>query len=143
MDEKVVEVDEDLGQSLKKAEADLQSQKNALGDKELETMLKIAGLIKDKLPKKEDKVDEDSEEITNTGREEELSDIDRDGVTLDMVKPAIEKMLSSYEADASEWNNTYNELEKEVRAKGVTDPRQIQVDVFNICLLYTSEAADE
>ena len=58
MDEKVVEVDEDLGQSLKKAEADLQSQKNALGDKELETMLKIAGLIKDKLPKKEDKVDE-------------------------------------------------------------------------------------
>ena len=132
MDEKVVEVDEDLGQSLKKAEADLQSQKNALGDKELETMLKIAGLIKDKLPKKEDKVDEDSEEITNTGREEELSDIDRDGVTLDMVKPAIEKMLSSYEADASEWNNTYNELEKEVRAKGVTDPRQIQVDVFNM-----------
>ena len=62
MDEKVVEVDEDLEQSLKKAEADLQSQKNALGDKELETMLKIAGLIKDKLPKKEDKVDEDSEE---------------------------------------------------------------------------------
>ena len=77
-------------------------------------------------------LDEDPEEITNTGREEDLSNIDRDSVTLDMVKPAIEKMLASYEADANEWNNAYTELEKEVRAKGVTDPKQIQTDVFNM-----------
>jgi hypothetical protein len=41
-------------------------------------------------------------------------------------------MLASYEADANEWNNAYTELEKEVRAKGVTDPKQIQTDVFNM-----------
>jgi hypothetical protein len=76
-------------------------------------------------------LDEDPEEITNTGREESMK-TDRDSVTLDMVKPAIEKMLASYEADANEWNNAYTELEKEVRAKGVTDPKQIQTDVFNM-----------
>ena len=75
---------------------------------------------------------EDSEEITNTGREEDLSNIDRDSITIDMVKPAIEKMLASYEADAKEWNDNYAEMEKEVRAKGVTDPRQIEIDVFNM-----------
>ena len=74
---------------------------------------------------------EDSEEITNTGREESMK-TDRDSVTIDMVKPAIEKMLSSYEADAKEWNDNYAEMEKEVRAKGVTDPRQIEIDVFNM-----------
>jgi len=88
---------------------------------ELDTLKALSGLV-----------DEDSEEITNTGREEELSNIDRGSVTLDMVKPAIEKMLASYEADANEWNNAYTELEKEVRAKGVTDPKQIQTDVFNM-----------
>ena len=76
-------------------------------------------------------VNEDSEEITNTGREEQMK-TDRDSVKIDMVKPAIEKMLSSYEADAKEWNDTYAELEKEVRAKGVTDPKEIEIEVFNM-----------
>ena len=81
-------------------------------------------------------VQEDPEEVTNSGREEDeetrAGRLDRDSVKIDMVKPAIEKMLSSYEADAKEWNDRYSELEKEVRAKGVTDPRQIEIDVFNM-----------
>ena len=110
MDEKVVEVDENLEQSLKKAEADLQSQKDAIGDKELETMLKIAGLIKDKLPKKEDTVDEDINE-----------ELDRASVTLDMVKPALEKLLMSYKADQKEYYDGEAEAKAELKAKGMSD----------------------
>ena len=106
MDEKVVEVDENLEQSLKKAETDLQSQKDAIGDKELETMLKIAGLIKDKLPKKEDTVNEE---------------LDRASVTLDMVKPALEKLLMSYKADQKEYYDGEADAKAELKAQGMSD----------------------
>ena len=111
---------EDLGQSLKKAEKDLQMQKK-MGDEELETMLKIAGLIKDKLPKEDKVVDEDSEEVTNTGREEGMKVPDRSSVKLDDVKPALEKLLMSYKADQKEYYDGEADAKAELKAQGMSD----------------------
>jgi hypothetical protein len=75
----------------------------------------------------ENPLEEDTQDMVDR-----MNATDRDSVTIDMVKPAILKMYASYTADAKEWNDRYAELEKEVRATGVTDPRQIEVDVLNM-----------
>ena len=69
----------------------------------------------------EEVVDEASEEVTNTGREEELSNIDRDSVTLDMVAPALKKLLMSYKADQKEYYDGEAEAKAELKAKGMSD----------------------
>ncbi|MDB2315679.1 hypothetical protein N9V27_01750 [bacterium] len=59
-------------------------------------------------------------------------DIDRDSVKLDMVKPALEKLLMSYKADAKEWHDRYDALEKELRQKGLIDPNAIQMKIYDM-----------
>jgi len=82
------------------------------------------------------KVNEDAEEVTNTGREEDEATragrLDRDNVKIDMVKPAILKLLSSYEEDAKEWHDRYDALEKGLRQKGLTDPNAIQMKIYDM-----------
>lgn len=82
-------------------------------------------------------VDEASpEEVTNTGREEDEATragrLDRDNIKLDDVKPAIEKLLAEYENDADEWHDRYNNLEKGLRQKGLTDPNAIQMKIYDM-----------
>ena len=88
-------------------------------------------------PVEEQAVDEASpEEVTNTGREEDEATragrLDRDNVKIDDVKPAIEKLLASYEEDADEWHDRYNNLEKGLRQKGLTDPNAIQMKIYDM-----------
>jgi hypothetical protein len=80
------------------------------------------GLSKDS--KKDKMFSEDSEEITNTGREEELSNTDRSSVTLDMVAPALKKLHKEYKEKANEYHTAYAEME----ADGMSDEEIMNAD---------------
>jgi len=64
---------------------------------------------------------EDSEEATNTGREEAMKVPDRASVKLADVKPALEKLLMSYKADQKEYYDGEAEAKAELKAKGMSD----------------------
>ena len=92
--------------------------------------------VEDEEVVEQEAVDEAPEEVTNTGREEDEATragrLDRDNVKLDDVKPAIEKLLAEYENDADEWHDRYNNLEKGLRQKGLTDPNAIQMKIYDM-----------
>ena len=130
-----IDIDVEVGESINENPTDQETasgyqagQANAAAGKERSMAMNLGG---EKAAMKQTAGGQDIEEDTQD-MADRMNATDRASVTIDMVKPAIKNMYASYTADAKEWNDRYAELEREVRAKGVTDPRQIEVDVLNM-----------
>jgi len=57
---------------------------------------------------------------------------DRAEVTVSMVAPALEKLLSSYEDDAKEWHDRYDALAKGLMQRGLTDRNSIHMEIMDM-----------